>query len=209
MIDVCIKCGAKRGEKPFIGPFCVDCYEFKIKLPKKPIEIEVCKRCGKVKVKGEWSYKDEEEIKAYIASKIKGEFDRVDIDMKSHKVFAYFKSDDGEVVKRVYPLKIELKRTTCPTCAKISGGYYEAIIQLRGNPYRIEKMRRDLERRLSKRTFITKEDVKKEGIDLYVGSSKEVIQTLKEMGIRAKISKKLHGMKEGKRLYRTTFAIRL
>jgi len=49
----------------------------------------------------------------------------------------------------------------------------------------------------------------KEGIDIYAGSSKAVMEVLSEMGIKGyKISRKLHTAKQGKRIYRISISIR-
>jgi NMD protein affecting ribosome stability and mRNA decay len=93
----------------------------------------------------------------------------------------------------------------------MSGGYFEAIVQLRGeNRERLRQFGASLEKRLSEKTFVSKVDEKKEGIDLYIGSSKAVVADFSNRGIKALISRKLFGKdKEGRTTYRTTFLVRL
>lgn len=207
-MEVCIKCGAKRGTKQFKSLFCVDCYPWRIEIPKN-VEIEVCKGCGKTRIRGEWKKTTEREIENYLLSKIKGErFERGGIDFESKKAILYFSVDDKEMarIEREYPFTIV--KTLCLDCSRKSGGYFEAIIQFRGDRNRYLKIKERIERTLRKKTFITKEENLKEGVDVYVGSSKEVAEVLRELGLKPVLSRKLSGLKEGKRLYRTTFMLR-
>lgn len=207
-MDVCIKCGAKRGTKQFKGLFCVDCYGWRIEIPKN-VEIEVCKRCGRARMRGEWKKSSEREVQEHLVSKIKGEkFERGGVDFENKKAILYFSVDNNEMarVEREYPFSIV--ETICPDCSRKSGGYFEAIIQFRGDRNRYSKIKERIERMLRKKTFITKEENLKEGVNLYAGSSKTVAEVLKELELKPLLSRKLSGLKEGKRLYRTTFMLR-
>jgi NMD protein affecting ribosome stability and mRNA decay len=91
----------------------------------------------------------------------------------------------------------------------MAGGYYEAIIQLRGRPERVRRWRKELTEELLKYTFISGIEDLKEGVDIKVGSSRQALSLIKDLGFRDYlITKKLWGLKEGKRVYRTTFALR-
>ncbi len=113
----------------------------------------------------------------------------------------------GARIERGIPL--DIKKTICQQCSRISGGYYEAIIQLRGDPVRVLGYADMLLKKLQKRTFITKEEEKDGGLDLFVGNSKVVVELMGELGVKTLITKKLVGRDQGRRLYRTTFLIRL
>ncbi len=207
-MDVCIKCGAKRGTKPFIGLFCIDCYIPKIKMPKKFV-VEICKRCGRIKVKGEWKKISFDELGDYLGAKIKGEdVESAWVDVEEGIAYiTMVKNNEIEIKRKV---NVEIKYTTCRECSKISGGYYEAIIQVRGNPNKIEVVSRKIVKMLNKSTFVSKLKELKEGIDIYSGSSKEALRVIQELGFKGyKLSRKLAGLKEGKRIYRLTIAIRV
>lgn len=207
-MDACIKCGAKRGTKQFRGLFCVDCYAWRIEIPRN-VRIEICKRCKRTKIMGEWKKTSEKELAEYLVSKIKGEkFERGGIDFENKKTILYFMVDDNEMarVERDYPFTIA--ETICPDCSKQSGGYFEAIIQFRGDPKKYADKKEKIERMLRKKTFITKEESVKEGVNLYIGSSKIVWNVLKELELKPVLSRKLFGLKEGKRIYRITFMLR-
>ena len=203
---ICIKCGITSKEKPIIDVLCIDCYDFKVKIPKE-ITIERCKRCGKYKIKGEWKELSIEEVKEYIINKIRGDFEFGELDLKNKRVVLYFYKGDVET-SRAFNYNAEIRTGLCRQCSRISGNYFEAIIQLRGDPKYIEKEGRRIAKKISKDSFISKIEDKREGVDIYVGSSKLALQIIRELGYSYKLSRKLHGLKQGKRVYRLTIALR-
>lgn len=204
----CPRCGAAEGTKRFVGPFCIDCYQFNIKVPDK-VELQQCKRCQALLLRGRWIEYSERKIKDYVESKFKGEF--TGSEFLQHENKAKFTIErDGATVVIDKEIPFKLNNDICPECNKKAGGYFEAIIQLRGNDDRIIKYTKIFEERLEESgTFITKILDLKEGRDIYVGSTKATLSILKELGLTHTISSKLAGQKQGKRLYRTSFAIRL
>lgn len=203
---ICPRCGKSSGEAEFIDSFCVDCYPFKVRLPER-MSVEQCTRCKRVHVRGEWAQYNPRKISDYVISKCKGDFDSAGYDPETQKA-AFIMSGSGARVERTIPL--EVVKTICQQCSRMSGGYFEAIIQLRGDPIRVLGHTEMLLKRLAKmNTFITKEEEKDGGIDLYVGNSKAVVELMGELGLKTLITKKLVGRDQGKRLYRTTFLIRL
>lgn len=208
---ICPKCGAQENTKKFLGPFCIDCYidchYFKIKIPDN-IKVEQCKRCMKIKLRGKWIEFSERKIKEYVENEFKGEFTSAEFFQDEKKaIFTIEKNGaKAEITKRI---NFGFDPTICPECNKKAGGYFEAIIQLRGNDKRIKKYFRIFEEELEKsETFISKVVESKEGLDIYAGSTTTVLGIIKKLGLEYKVSAKLAGQKQGKRLYRTTFAIR-
>jgi len=112
--------------------------------------------------------------------------------------------------------KLEFVLQKCGECAKVSAGYYEAIIQLRGG---IENARERVMELLNliyskdRGAFVAREEKVRGGIDLYLGSAKaanKIARYFKSASNAViKISPKLYGRKGGKNLYRITFLIRL
>jgi nonsense-mediated mRNA decay protein 3 len=207
-IDVCIKCGAKKGDKAFVDLLCIDCYTPHIEIPKS-FQMTICPRCGAVLRGKAWSKANEPMVRKDFAHKAKGrDANDVIVDVPTSTLTYFVETDRGKVPMTV-PVRIETRKELCDVCRKLSGGYFEAIIQIRGNPKRIEKWRKELERALSTETHISSEEELKEGIDIKVVSSKGALAAINALGIRDyKISKKLWGLKQGKRVYRTTFALR-
>ncbi|MBD3398233.1 hypothetical protein GF412_03500 [Candidatus Micrarchaeota archaeon] len=203
----CPKCGISSREIPFSGPFCIKCKPVNIKCPKR-MEFIRCSKCGRVRLKGNWVKADESRLSEEVISKCKGEFIGGSYDFRKQEA-TFFVGDKNRMFPVKRRIKVSIVKNICQECSRKSGGYFEGIIQLRGPKGKVMKACRTIKKMLAKTTFITKEEAKKEGLDLYVGSSKAVVELLAELHLRAKMSKKLAGQKEGKRLYRTTFLIRL
>lgn len=204
---ICPRCGRNDSQVAFIDAFCVDCYQVKLVVPPK-LEMLQCKRCGMMHLKGEWMPRSERKIADYIVSKCKGEFERAEYDVERQMLTAFIVKGGNEL-KVERPVLLDVTITTCPRCSRMSGGYFEGIIQLRGDRKKVEKAAANILKRLEKKTFISKTDELDEGIDIYAGSSKAVVALMGELGFRTLISKKLVGRDEGKQLYRTTFLVRL
>ena len=121
--------------------------------------------------------------------------------------------------------EVRIQRTACDMCSRESGGYFEAIIQIRAAgrfPTEEEKRRSmsiareamaSMRKKGDRLAFISEEVEQKEGIDLYMGSmnaSRQVCRLItSELGGSFSESPTLVGMKDGKNLYRITFAVRL
>ncbi len=203
---ICPKCGRTKKEVEFIEAFCVECYPFNIKLPGK-ITIEFCKRCSRMRLKGEWMPYSRKKLETYIASKARGDFDSVEYDSEKKELVFTVKKDGASVEIRK-PFEFEKKIIICPDCSKIAGGYFESVIQLRGNEKKVAKYARILSEMLKKKTFITKTEEKHGGVDIFAGNTRVVLEAVAELGLRAKITRTLVGVKEGKRFHRATFSIR-
>ncbi len=211
MKKICPRCGASNETSEFFGSFCSNCYLEKTKMifPKN-YKLETCKLCGQMFLLSAWMDFDEPKLHAAIAAKCKGPFENVGVFIgeDSVKLTFNFKKAGSELsVKKT--IRLERKITTCPSCSRKSGGYFEAIIQLRGNPNRIPKMQEKLVSMLEKSTFISKIEKLPEGIDLYIGSREDSKKALALLGLKPSSSNQLAGEKQGQRLYRTTYCIRL
>jgi nonsense-mediated mRNA decay protein 3 len=201
---VCPKCGRTSDNVAFIESFCVDDYPLKLSTPPK-IALERCTRCGRVRLRGEWTVFGERKIADFIKSKCRGDFESFEYD--SERGIATFTLRAKNRIERHIPL--EMEKTICQQCSRISGGYYEAIIQLRGSRAKQERYAELFIRKLEQVTFVTRTEEKDEGLDIYAGSSKAVVEMMGKLGIKVLMTKKLVGRDQGKRLYRTTFLIRL
>ena len=204
---VCPKCGRSDEVVEFLDSFCVDDYPYKISSPNK-IEFEKCKRCERILLQGKWSPFNENKVNDYVIKKCDGDYNSVKYDFTKQKfIFTIKRGNDEKIIESNVPLI--LKPTICIECSRISGGYYEGIIQLRGAEKKVEKMGEKLMDMLSKKTFIAKSEEKDEGLDIYVGKSRAVVEVMVQLGEKTRITKKLIGRSQGKRLYRTTFLLRL
>jgi len=204
---ICPKCGATNEEIAFCGPFCIKCQPVHITCPKR-LEYMRCGKCKKVRLKGNWVNADEAKLSDAIISKCKGEFVRGSYSFPNQEA-TFFVGDKDRLFPVKMPISVRIVKNICPHCSRQSGGYFEAIIQLRGPISKINRHDRLFRKILLKKTFVTKEVERKEGLDLYIGDSKAVVEMLADLGIKARISRTLAGEKEGQRVYRTTFLVRL
>jgi nonsense-mediated mRNA decay protein 3 len=122
-------------------------------------------------------------------------------------------------------LEVRLRLETCDACSRLAGGYYEAIIQLRGTnrtPTEEELQQyteiiQTLLERINKKgdrlAFINKIAKLKEGVDFYLGSNKaakHICQKITtEHAATLTESPSLVGRKDGVDVYRMTYALRL
>lgn len=201
---ICPRCGRSSRDIEFIEAFCRDCAPVRLECPSR-VELEVCTRCGRAKVRGEWTSAGQRKIADLVLSRCKGDFESSSYIEET--ATAKFDFPSGNKLERTVIL--DRKKTICQDCSRISGGYFEGIIQIRGDRAKAERLAEALILKLQKATFISKTDEKDEGIDVYIGSSKAVVAVVTEMGLKTLITKKLVGRDQGKRLYRTTFLIRL
>ncbi|RLF47995.1 MAG: hypothetical protein DRN29_01055 [Thermoplasmata archaeon] len=209
----CVECG-KKG-KTYNG-LCLDCYLKKKKFFAIPSEIVVtfCRNCDAYKIGSEWKrgmlWKDIEE---YIKNQIKADIE-YECRVEDNKVICYGKFEGREVVEEK-EIKIKEKQKLCPQCSLKKGGYFEAVLQIRGaekeNLAEIEEI---VKRRVKeKQSFISKKEKVRGGIDYYIGNKKAAEKAAKEikeaMGGELTVSSSLVGMKDGKRIYRNTYSIRM
>ncbi len=201
---VCPKCGRRADESELIESFCPSCYPAKIKCPSK-LSLKQCKKCGRIFLRGQWVREDDEALSSWVVSKCRGEFEEGEYAFGKARFL--IKKQGGNVYVECF-ISMEYLPTTCERCSKISGGYYEAVVQLRGDPVKIAKFLKHFKRAIAKKTFISKEEERHGGVDVYVGSSKAVLEFISENRLNAKITSKLVGMKDGKRVYRATVLLR-
>ncbi len=210
MDKVCPACGAKSSEKKFVGDFCTQCYSSRIPLEvPRVISVLQCTACGKIKDGKEWVHGNERNIEKQVLSKVRGKVSnaRVELEPVPRIVFLVDVGDSFLEVVR----KFELRRegSVCTNCSRKTSGYFEAIVQLRGDFDTIGKTLGKLERKLEKSTTISRLEELREGVDLYVVSKKATGEALSELGLHFTTSNKLFGVRDGQRIYRTTFCVRV
>ncbi|MBC7081746.1 MAG: hypothetical protein H5T44_05855 [Thermoplasmatales archaeon] len=208
----CVECG-KEG-KTYEG-LCLDCYLKKelIKIPDE-IKLTICSNCDAYKIKEKWLRGDfRKDIKEYIKKNIEASI-FFEIEMEENKIICkgFF---EGREILREKEIKIKLKESLCDQCSLFRGGYYEAILQIRGADSEEEKFIDEFVKKSveEKKSFISKKERVKGGIDYYIGNKKVASNIAKELkeefNAEHNLSSSLFGMKEGKRIYRDTHLIRL
>lgn len=136
-------------------------------------------------------------------------------DYFNRKVTYTIIDENGNEVKGQFFVKTSYH--SCPTCSKKRGNYFEAIIQLRGGRSKFEEVLKFVMEIVDDQDnsgiFITKIEKKREGYDLYISDrefSKIITKRIIErFGGSITESNSLVGRKEGRDLYRFTYAVRL
>lgn len=182
------------GENEWKEGLCKEHYSeklFKIKIPSK-VEIIKCSKCDMIKLRHKWQEIFEEDYLEAILKK--REYDlkikRVGVDKKDI-IFRIIVSKKG--LEKEKELIVHLNRLVCGVCGRRLGGYYEGIIQVRGNFS--EKMLKiiagEIKKHGKKDRFGFYRTVKvKGGVDFYIGSKSIVNKVAKFLSNNYKISQK-------------------
>ncbi|MEM0438029.1 MAG: NMD3-related protein [Candidatus Micrarchaeia archaeon] len=196
----CPQCGAASDSVKFIGSFCEPCF-FSLNAPCLPDHITIyeCRECGGERIK-QWG----EEIATAVAHALRSKvFGIPKVSIKGDAANIRY-----EGLPRVFTVRLKRKESLCDACSQKFSGYYEGIIQLRGRYARDPQFVDSLLRKLERATFVQKVVELKEGIDIYYGDRAITRSILSAMKLKPKVSNKLYGVKDGQRVYRTTFLIR-
>jgi len=214
----CIKCG-KKTDKLFDG-LCEKCFLEKkelIEVPKR-IVVNICKNCGRVQTKRGWSKGKSIEDIVKKKIKTKNEIEKIKITKKKVnkdfvvEILATGKISGLEKTERRKTIVV-IRKKLCEMCGKISGGYYEAIIQLRSDEEEKIMNSAEIIKNIlkNKNGFLTKIVKRKNGIDLYI-TPKSLVDIIIKNIPKIKEKKKSYSLatrKDGRDLYRTTALVRL
>jgi len=219
---------------------CRDCFLKTFTLARIPhiVRTIICPLCGAVKKGSRWEG-NTAELEDVIHLRIKEALNigpdagdvQVSIDLTSNDPSIYYASIgvDASVkgirINTTLQTEVRVSRETCDTCSRISGGYYEAVVQVRAEGrfpdeeeqvQLVELIEEMIERQYRKGyrlAFITKVDELPEGTDVYIGSNSSARQACKlaaeRFGCIYSESPTLVGKKDGKDIYRITYSLRL
>jgi NMD protein affecting ribosome stability and mRNA decay len=207
----CATCNRSEKDFKFYGGFCEVCAAKRLgdKLPKL-IELERCKRCGRIWVNGRFADPNPKALEEAIAQKMRGyRIHLIDNDDEGALLDITEEKEQGGVSteKRI---AVKVKTRTCDDCYKRASGYWEALIQLRGQRDRVERLAARMERYISKSAaFISKTEDVETGKNIYISSKTVASGMISHMELKYTSSFTLYGIKNGKRVFRNTYAIHL
>jgi nonsense-mediated mRNA decay protein 3 len=238
----CYSCGALESEgNPLVGGLCRKCLSSKPLLLLPKFEVVTCPRCGAVRVGGSWLGGGlEDGIRSLVLSRLKvaklsgnawefvpltqasgaqaevearGEKNCVKVSVRANLRL----SEEAAPLQQELSMELPLKKETCKICRLKAGGYYEAILQVRGNDAaRIRGLIEEEARLASRedgRAFLTKVEEVEGGVDFYLSSAalaRRLGRTLKRVhGAELSESAKLVGQARGRRRYRVSVLARL
>jgi len=210
MPKYCPTCGNSSDKMLFYGNFCESCTKEKFsKTLVKEVQITACKRCGRIKAAGAYvplSYNNLEIAVEQSMGKYKVRL--LSYENNAAKVEVSDTTEYGPISVE-HELGVTYKRILCETCYKKACMYHEAVIQLRGNPQKIEKFQDKISRYFDARNeFVTKVEQSDHGVDMYMSSKRMVTQFISRLGLKPTTSFTLTGVKNGKRIYKNTYALR-
>ncbi|VVB60490.1 NMD3 family protein [uncultured archaeon] len=224
----CPSCGTETDEL-FEG-LCRKCFLSNVELLQaaKRVQFGLCYDCGRIRFNKFWQSYDSKNAlvrdvvlrhaRPLRGAKLSINYSDFTIKGKTEvpvEVTATIESNSRTLSKSKDMLLV-ITPEICPDCSRLRGGYYEAIIQLRGEGQ--ERLQAAVENEMKKYTkiepnaFISKVERLKEGVDIYVGSRTAAIKISSELrklyNVECTITHKIHGMRQGKEVRRTTVLLR-
>ncbi|MFW9843643.1 MAG: 60S ribosomal export protein NMD3 [Candidatus Thorarchaeota archaeon] len=234
------------GKEAVVEGLCNTCYDDQHPLMEvsTPLPLIACKKCGSVKVPGGWQKISigkmnaeelaEKQIDIILDQEIKLFYEGVSLTIeevnKLDRVIHLMLTATGKSHESIpphdeeYPVEIRFRYSTCDTCGMMSGGYYEAILQIRADSREIsDEEKKELTKRVTDMTvaryktdekaFVNLIDDTRHGIDYYIGSehlAKDIADDFEGRYIaERKENYKLVGEdKTGKKKYRITILLR-
>ncbi|MFH1473312.1 MAG: 60S ribosomal export protein NMD3 [Candidatus Aenigmatarchaeota archaeon] len=208
----CFLCGKNTEE--LVEGYCEDCYnkEFNlIEVPEK-MTFTVCKRCDRIKHRNNW---EEIEVGELLRDKIKIMGKNVSIKINKNDVLhviakGYLKGSKKIKEKEEHVIALKPIKKVCIDCSRRSGGYFEAVIQLRGNTAEAMNFIDDQIIRENK-TFRVEE--LKNGMDIYLADNnfadRVANELKKKFDAEVKKNYKLVTRKKGKDIYRSSILVRI
>ncbi len=225
----CPRCAKETDE--LLEGVCADCYVKTKKFVDTPpnVSVLVC-ACGRSNEKKKWvqNASIEEMVERVILSNLGKDKDTaVRIEYEPFRICGKTRVPvtvvaerqvGGRTVAKSAAVELMIIPQTCDVCSRVSGGYYEAILQIRGPKYRQEQMLALVKRMVAqygdtdKYSFITQILACKDGVDVYLGSSKvaqKIQQETKRIyNVASKVTHSVCGTRDGKVLTRMTILLK-
>jgi len=233
---ICAICGRETEE--IVEGMCVDCFMSRNSLFELPSVMELvrCPKCGSYLHQGRWEELSEEEA---LLRAVRGEVSVFnEIEDESVEVGEYERTEGslklavrlsgklkGIEVSEEKFTDVRIRKAQCERCSRISGGYYEGIIQIRAENREVteEELERIIEsvqlsiesasQRGDRKAFISKIERRRDGTNIYIGSKRlgrRICRKLvEEFGGKFTESPELVGREDGKEKYRVTYSFRL
>ena len=211
MVKYCPICNRSSDEARFFGEFCEFCTidMMKKKVPDF-IKLYTCRFCGRVKASSGY----EEPSKKSIAEAISHQFklddcviqvEDYDLERKRATIALHCLNGELSFEKRI---KLKVEHQTCQLCYRKRSGYYEAIVQIRGDNMQVSKALEKLEHYIDRHgAFTAKVERVKHGVDLYASDKLVVNGFFSYYRLKPKKSYELYGLKRGKKIYRNIYAL--
>lgn len=205
----CIVCGRDLEIDKNKDVICKSCKMKSEKYEKETTHITLCKLCFRYKKGGKWY--TPKEVQESITKYISYIFNIPEEEIEEIKGYTYqYVDHESKTINEIH-----IGFGVCDECSRQIGGYYESIIQIRGDKNFVEKITtrvvQFVESSNMPRAFITKIEKTRGGKDIYLGSKsigKKFIKSLDKKQYILKRSSSFYGVKDGKKITRDVFLIR-
>lgn len=236
--SLCPKCGMPVEHLHF--NMCEKCYARSIVLMQHPdvVSVQMCPVCGAYRRRGRWveSHADVEDIvlagaeeKLKLHCEAENPVITLGVEPLGHSTYTVGIHAEASVLGEqvVYEgrLEVRIRFETCDVCSRRAGGYYEAVIQLRGDKRLpdetefqqyteiVEQMLNRMQERGERMAFISKTVRLDEGVDIYIGSKKAAKRICQKISSEHAAvfteSASLVGRRDGVDVHRMTYLLRL
>jgi nonsense-mediated mRNA decay protein 3 len=234
--NICPRCGAPAPDAGLCGACRAG--DFRWLSCDSRVTIIACPVCGARREAGVWTDSSAERVKVeynavaravHVAPEIRERSIEIGIREQSvNRSLADCKVSGlffGEPVEESCQVEILWQKEQCDRCSRMSGSYYEGIVQVRALGRKIWPAEVEIARQIAREiedglfasgerlSFISDLQETKDGLDITVGSQrigKEIASAIvNRLGGRYTTHPKLVGERAGKRLYRITYSVRL
>jgi len=230
----CVECGKET--TIYKQGVCLSCYIASRSFSSGPqvADIWMCSRCNAIKHKNTWVLKPFDDVVQRIIRDlftISKELENVSLTLdcnpgdKTIPCIVHVKAKlHGELIHEKHPLTLRVKKTICDVCAKQTGGYYEATLQVRADNRQltenernqvlqeIDEMVHSAQQKGNTALFITDVTQEHGGLDFYMSEKGAAFtfakRLLEKHGGELKQSSTNVGMKDSKQVYRMTYLVR-
>lgn len=198
-----------------------------------------CPSCGSRKVSNTWSDSEMDRDSILRESAISGVTFHPDVkqrsvkihrirDLSSNRTLATLGVEGilyGETMRAECSLEISWQKEQCNRCNRITGNYYEGVVQVRAQGREITKPEMERAAQIAhgvedglqeggeRLSYISDIQESREGLDIVIGSQHiglAITQAIvQQMGGRYTTHPKLVGEKDGRQLFRITYSLRL
>ena len=205
----CPICDRTSDRFAFFGEICEVCAGKKLaeKLPNE-VRVPLCRDCGRIRVAGVFVEPGEASMQRLLSGSMRRyRVKLLDADREATRVSV---TEEGTGLAIEHEVKLLFERTLCDDDSRKRAGYYEAVVQFRGDGSKVERAAAALQRYVERNGgFVTKTEQKQHGVDVYVSYKRIVRAFLEARHIKSESSFKLQGEKGGRRLYRNTYFVTL
>ncbi len=212
MMDMkhCPLCDRTSDRFRFFGEICEVCAGKKLseKLASEA-KVPVCRDCGRIRVAGTFVERNEASMQRLLSGLMR-QFRVKLIDVGDDRARTSVTDEKSGGLTVEHDVKLDFERTLCEDDNRRRAGYYEAVVQLRGDEGRVLHAAAALQRYVERNGgFVTKTEEKEHGVDVFVSDKKMAHSFIDSRHMSFKSSFKLQGERRGRRLYRNTYFVTL